>query len=74
VTGITALLNDYRSFKQWPALGWINPWLYGRGSEGLTDITKGESMGCNAEGLGFPALEGWDPVRFTRLVTSSLST
>jgi hypothetical protein len=71
---MVALLNDWRNFRELAALGWLNPWLYSvRDSEGLRDITRGENGGCNVEGLGFPALEGWDPVRSTRLVTS-LST
>jgi hypothetical protein len=63
------LLYDWRLLEIKRVLGFLNPWLYESGFEGLTDITRGENQGCNTEGLGFPALEGWDPVRSTRLVT-----
>ncbi|KAH9041189.1 subtilisin-like protein [Lactarius hengduanensis] len=36
------------------------PWLYGSGKSGLTDITSGSNPGCNTR--GFSATEGWDPV------------
>ncbi|KAF8268014.1 peptidase S8/S53 domain-containing protein [Lactarius quietus] len=62
VAGIVALLADFRISKNMATLGWLNPWLYGRGSKGLKDVTQGENGGCAIEGLGFPALEGWDPV------------
>ncbi|KAH8979569.1 subtilisin-like protein [Lactarius akahatsu] len=48
------------------------PWLYGRGSQGLTDITEGSNTGCNMD--GFSAIVGWDPVtglgtpRFRRML------
>ncbi|KAH8984527.1 subtilisin-like protein [Lactarius akahatsu] len=38
----------------------LNPWLYGPGKSGLTDITSGSNPGCNTN--GFSAIEGWDPV------------
>ncbi|KAH9033399.1 subtilisin-like protein [Lactarius pseudohatsudake] len=41
-------------------LGFLNPWLYGRGLKGIYDITKGSNPGCNLG--GFSATEGWDPV------------
>ncbi|KAF8262250.1 peptidase S8/S53 domain-containing protein [Lactarius quietus] len=62
VTGIVALLNNWRLHKKDHPLGWLNPWLYGDGFNGLNDIKRGENEGCNVVGLGFPALEGWDPV------------
>ncbi|KAF8270929.1 peptidase S8/S53 domain-containing protein [Lactarius quietus] len=62
VTGIVALLNDWQILKHRPPLGFLNPWLYGEGSEGFIDIMLGSNGGCNIEGLGFPALRGWDPV------------
>ncbi|KAF8256491.1 tripeptidyl-peptidase, partial [Lactarius quietus] len=62
VAGIVALLNDWRFFSLKNPLGWLNPWLYGNGFGALTDIRNGENGGCNTQGLGFPALEGWDPV------------
>ncbi|KAF8261113.1 peptidase S8/S53 domain-containing protein [Lactarius quietus] len=62
VAGIVTLFYDFRILKRKATLGWLNPWLYGRGSQGLNDVTQGENGGCAIEGLGFPALEGWDPV------------
>ncbi|KAF8258775.1 peptidase S8/S53 domain-containing protein [Lactarius quietus] len=62
VAGIVGLLNDWRFFSVKNPLGWLNPWLYGNGFRALTDIRNGENGGCNIQGLGFPALEGWDPV------------
>ncbi|KAF8264198.1 peptidase S8/S53 domain-containing protein [Lactarius quietus] len=62
VAGIVGLLNDWLLFRVKNPLGWLNPWLYGNGFGALTDIRRGENGGCNIEGLGFPALEGWDPV------------
>jgi tripeptidyl-peptidase-1 len=47
VAGIIALLNDARLKKGLGALGFINPWLYGEGSDFLVDITKGASRGCD---------------------------
>ncbi|KAH9174831.1 peptidase S8/S53 domain-containing protein [Lactarius sanguifluus] len=41
-------------------LGFLNPWLYGRGFQGLNDITSGSNPGCNLD--GFSAIAGWDPV------------
>jgi tripeptidyl-peptidase-1 len=74
--GIFALVNDALIARGRPTLGWLNPWLYKKGYQGLTDITKGFSygtywfdtrmsiandmLGCNVE--GFPVTEGWDPV------------
>ncbi|KAF8275010.1 peptidase S8/S53 domain-containing protein [Lactarius quietus] len=62
VAGIVALLNDWRISNNLPTLGFLNPWLYGEGFKSLTDVTLGSNEGCNTKGLGFPALEGWDPV------------
>ncbi|KAF8260657.1 subtilisin-like protein [Lactarius quietus] len=41
-------------------LGWLNPWLYGEGQAGLTDIVDGNNPGCGTK--GFPAVPKWDPV------------
>jgi tripeptidyl-peptidase-1 len=41
-------------------LGFLNPWLYGHGRFGFTDITSGKNPGCGTE--GFTAVQGWDPV------------
>ncbi|KAH9059055.1 subtilisin-like protein [Lactarius vividus] len=60
VAGIISLLNDYLISQGKVSLGFLNPWLYGTGKDGLTDITSGSNPGCNTD--GFSAIEGWDPV------------
>ncbi|KAH9062408.1 subtilisin-like protein [Lactarius vividus] len=60
VAGIISLLNDYLISQGEVPLGFLNPWLYGTGMSGLTDITSGSNPGCNTD--GFSAIEGWDPV------------
>ncbi|KAH9051041.1 subtilisin-like protein [Lactarius vividus] len=60
VAGIISLLNDWLILTGHEPLGFLNPWLYGRGSRGLTDITEGSNPGCNTD--RFPAVVGWDPV------------
>ncbi|KAF8266364.1 peptidase S8/S53 domain-containing protein [Lactarius quietus] len=60
VGAIISLLNDYRISHGKPPLGFLNPWLYGSGFEGLNDITFGSNPGCKTK--GFPAIVGWDPV------------
>ncbi|MCJ1403533.1 hypothetical protein MMC11_006756 [Xylographa trunciseda] len=74
---IIALVNDARLRAGKPALGFLNPFLYGAGLPGLTDITAGGSVGCNGvngqTGAAIPgasvipyaswnATVGWDPV------------
>ncbi|KAI9462801.1 hypothetical protein BJY52DRAFT_1184925 [Lactarius psammicola] len=54
-----SLLNDYMTSKGKDPLGFLNPWLYGKGSAKLNDITSGSNPGCNID--GFPAIGGWDP-------------
>jgi len=71
VAGIISLLNDYRLSKGMASLGFLNPWLYGGGITGLTDITIGSNPGCGTD--GFSAVVGWDPVGPARLVASSPS-
>jgi hypothetical protein len=44
---IIALLNDARLLANKPALGFLNPWIYSSGYKGFTDITAGQSDGCN---------------------------
>jgi hypothetical protein len=44
---IIALLNDARLRAGKPALGFLNPWIYSSGYKGFTDITGGQSDGCN---------------------------
>ena len=46
---IIALLNDARLRAGKPALGFLNPWLYSSGYKGFTDITAGQSDGCNGQ-------------------------
>lgn len=46
-SGIIALLNDARFKAGKSALGFLNPWLYSVGFNGLTDIISGGSVGCN---------------------------
>ncbi|KAH9164912.1 subtilisin-like protein [Lactarius sanguifluus] len=60
VSGIISLLNDWLILTGQEPLGFLNPWLYGRGFRGLTDITEGSNPGCNMD--GFSAIVGWDPV------------
>ncbi|CZT24372.1 related to tripeptidyl-peptidase I [Ramularia collo-cygni] len=76
VAAVIALLNDVRFRAGKPALGFINPLLYGLNGAGLTDITKGAALGCNGtdlqngiviDGAGiipfasWNATAGWDP-------------
>ena len=72
MAGIISLLNDYRISQGMIPLGFLNPWLYHIASGGLNDIIYGENPGCGT--IGFPATEGWDPVRISRLGVSSFST
>ena len=62
--GIFALLNDYRLSVGMKPFGFVNPWIYGVGSFGFTDIISGSNPGCGTE--GFEAKDGWDPVRPAR--------
>lgn len=67
-------LNSILLSKGKPTLGFLNPWIYQKGYEGLTDIVDGGSTGCTGidmySGLPTPivpnatwaAVEGWDPV------------
>ncbi|KAI0353320.1 family S53 protease-like protein [Trametes cingulata] len=60
---VIALLNDRLAEKGKGPLGFLNPWLYSKGVEGLKDITSGNSsIECNGEEFGFEAVPGWDPV------------
>ncbi|KAH8982702.1 subtilisin-like protein [Lactarius akahatsu] len=60
VAGIISLLNDWLIMTGQEPLGFLNPWLYGRGFRGLNDITEGSNPGCGTD--GFSAIAGWDPV------------
>jgi hypothetical protein len=44
---IIALLNDARLRAGKPTLGFLNPWIYSSGYKGFTDITAGQSDGCD---------------------------
>ncbi|KAK2865286.1 Tripeptidyl-peptidase sed3 [Arthroderma sp. PD_2] len=70
---IVANLNTIRLGANKPVLGYLNPFIYGRGRRGFTDIVHGGSTGCagynttNATAPAVPyaswnATEGWDPV------------
>ncbi|KAB8237172.1 polynucleotide 3'-phosphatase [Aspergillus alliaceus] len=75
-SGIVALLNDARLRAGKPTLGFLNPWLYKAGRDGLNDIVHGGSKGCDGHSRfgGAPdggpvipfaswnATKGWDPV------------
>lgn len=77
VASLIALLNDARLRSGKPTLGFLNPLLYAYGFQGFTDVTSGQSDGCNGDdtqnGNGVPgsgvilgahwnATVGWDPV------------
>lgn len=47
VASIIALLNDARLREGKPALGFLNPLIYQYAYQGFTDITSGQSDGCN---------------------------
>jgi len=57
---VISLLNDARVASNLSSLGFLNPFLYSKGVEGLTDILAGNNPGCGTE--GFNASTGWDPV------------
>ncbi|KAI9849924.1 MAG: vesicle formation at the endoplasmic reticulum [Sclerophora amabilis] len=71
---IVALLNSARLDAKQPPLGFLNPWIYSTGKDGLTDIVDGGSTGCTGTdifsglpssfvpGAGWNATKGWDPV------------
>ncbi|KAH8983896.1 subtilisin-like protein [Lactarius hatsudake] len=65
VASIISLLNDYLFSQGRPPLGFLNPWLYGTGKSGPTDIIEGSNPGCGTD--GFSAIEGWDPVSPTNV-------
>jgi len=61
VAGIIALLNDFMIFEGKKPLGFLNPFLYSDGIDGLNDIKSGSNPGCDTD--GFTAIPGWDAVR-----------
>ncbi|ESZ96495.1 hypothetical protein SBOR_3117 [Sclerotinia borealis F-4128] len=72
--GIISLLNNARLNAGRKPLGFLNPWLYSIGKQGLNDVVHGGSTGCTGidqySGLPTPfvpwaswnATKGWDPV------------
>ena len=65
---IISLINAERLSRRLKPLGFLNPWLYGKGREGLVDIVTGGSTGCGSTypgaqipGAGWEAVVGWDP-------------
>ncbi|KAK0336233.1 hypothetical protein LTR91_005266 [Friedmanniomyces endolithicus] len=75
---VIALVNDALIARGRPALGFLNPWIYGGAYRALNDITSGSSIGCNSS--GFPAEVGWDAVtgygtpNFGKLVGAAFHT
>ncbi|KZO99708.1 subtilisin-like protein [Calocera viscosa TUFC12733] len=57
---VITLVNDALVRAGKAPLGFLNPFLYGAGLGGLTDVTEGSNPGCGTK--GFEAGEGWDPV------------
>lgn len=69
-----ALLNGARLERGRKPLGFLNPFIYKYGYQGLTDIVDGGSKGCTGKdiysglptpripGAGWNATKGWDPV------------
>jgi tripeptidyl-peptidase I len=47
VASIIALLNDARLRSGSPSLGFLNPLIYSYAYKGFTDITEGQTDGCN---------------------------
>ena len=50
-TGFVSLLNDARLKAGLSPLGFLNPFLYSKGFQGLNDITIGHNAGCGTEGF-----------------------
>lgn len=57
---VIALVNDALIAAGKPALGILDPWIYGGAFAALTDINTGSSIGCDT--AGFPGAFGWDAV------------
>jgi tripeptidyl-peptidase-1 len=61
IAAMIALVNDARLRAGKPSLGWLNPLLYSaQVRRVLTDVTVGESTGCNSS--GWAAGKGYDLV------------
>jgi tripeptidyl-peptidase-1 len=54
---VVALLNNARIAAGMPALGFLNPWIYEVGYQGLNDIVDGGSTGCTGVSIysGLPS-------------------
>ncbi|GKZ23232.1 vesicle formation at the endoplasmic reticulum [Aspergillus brasiliensis] len=76
-SALMGMLNDARLRAGKSTLGFLNPLLYSKGYRALTDVTAGQSIGCNGidpqsdeavAGAGiipwahWNATVGWDPV------------
>lgn len=72
--GVISLLNAQRLKAGKQPLGFLNPWTYSSGYQGLVDVVDGKSVGCiehslfsgldspSVQGAGWSAVQGWDPV------------
>lgn len=49
--GFVSLLNDVRLSQGLSPLGFLNPFLYSKGFQGLNDITAGNNPGCGTPGF-----------------------
>lgn len=57
--GVIQLINSERLAAGKPALGFLNPWLYGNATSGFNDIATGKTTGCRGVitgGAGFSAI------------------
>lgn len=77
MAAVVALVNDALLAERRPPLGFLNPWLYREGWRAFTDVTVGNTKGCNTR--GWEAGVGWDaasgfgsPVSFAREVSCSV--
>lgn len=74
IASIIALLNNARLASGMPVMGFLNPWIYQVGYQGLNDIVDGGSEGCTGRSIysnlpsprvpyaSWNATEAWDPV------------
>lgn len=78
--GIVALINDARAQEKKPAMGFLNPFLYGN-ADCFTDVVKGTNAigrGTGPIAYGFNATKGWDPATglgtpiFSKLLKAAL--
>lgn len=73
MASVIALLNDARLREGKPALGFLNPLIYGFAYEGFTDITSGQSVGCNGNNTQTDAPLPGVSIYFSFLGNKSLS-